>query len=283
MECKGWIALDIDGTITLDVYSVPDEVIAYLRSLQSEGWQIAMATGRPFRFAQMALSGFDFPYLFLPQNGSAALQMPEKTVLFKRFLPWDAMALIEQAFEGTGTSFIVYMGFERGDLCYFRPDQFSKNDFSALHAWQDRQKEEWTAVDRFTSDLIPEFSLVKCFGPFPLMQKIAARLIATERFQVSLLVSPLDPQRAILLITDVHASKGLSLRDAVQRLGRGHLVIAAGDEENDVSLLRAADIKIAMPHAPDALKSMADFIAPPTGQNGIIEALQKAIKQGRQG
>ena len=70
---KGWIALDIDGTITLDKYSVPQPVIDYLGSLSRSGWRIALATGRPYAFASMALSKFDFPYVFLVQNGSAGL------------------------------------------------------------------------------------------------------------------------------------------------------------------------------------------------------------------
>src|SRR5690606_28845072 len=100
---KGWIALDIDGTITLDKYSVPKPVTDYLRDLHRNGWKIAMATGRPFRFASMALSEFDFPYVFLCQNGSVALEMPSRNILFKRYLSWDAIGLIEKAVEVTGS------------------------------------------------------------------------------------------------------------------------------------------------------------------------------------
>ena len=63
MKGKGWIALDIDGTITLDKYSVPDPVIAYLRELNSSGWKIALATGRAFCFAKIALEKFNFPFV----------------------------------------------------------------------------------------------------------------------------------------------------------------------------------------------------------------------------
>jgi len=281
MESKGWIALDIDGTITLDKYSVPKPVTAYLRQLQGEGWRIAMATGRPFRFAAMALAEFDFPYLFIPQNGSGALEMPGKKVLFKRFLSWKVIPAIEQAFEGIDSDFIVYMGFEKNDLCYFRPHRFSKDDQPAMEAWQERQKEEWQPVEQFTPELIPSFSLAKCFGLFDRMEKIAKRLLAANLFQVALMRNPFDPQSAIVLITDLHASKGLALQEAFRRLGRGPLVIAAGDDTNDVSLLNVADIKIAMAHAPDVLQEIADFIAPPAEQQGIIHALQLAIRNGK--
>jgi hydroxymethylpyrimidine pyrophosphatase-like HAD family hydrolase len=58
-------------------------------------------------------------------------------------------------------------------------------------------------------------------------------------------------------------------------------VIAAGDDENDISLLMAADTKIAMAHAPESLQQVATFIAPPTKDQGIIKALQMALRNAR--
>jgi hydroxymethylpyrimidine pyrophosphatase-like HAD family hydrolase len=59
--------------------------------------------------------------------------------------------------------------------------------------------------------------------------------------------------------------------------GRGDLVVAGGDDENDLSLLQAADVKIAMPHAPEILRKIADFMAPPVEEQGIIHALKIVI------
>ena len=278
---KGWIALDIDGTITLDKYSVPDPVTAYLRQLSRDGWKIAMATGRPFRFASMALSQFDFPFIFLCQNGSVAIVMPEKKILFKRYLTWDAIGSIEEAFAGIESDFIVYMGVEKDDLCYFRPHRFPEDELPEIMAWQSTQKETWEGVKEFTPELMPSFPLVKCFGLLERMEKIARRLKSLNRFQVALMRNPFEPTGSIVLITDLAASKGLSLQEVFKRLGRGPVVIAAGDDENDLSLLQAADVKIAMSHAPELLQEFADILAPPTSKMGIIHALQMATRNGK--
>jgi len=277
---KGWIALDIDGTITLDKYSVPEPVTAYLRNLQREGWRIAMATGRSFHFASIALSAFDFPYVLFCQNGSVGIEMPSRNILFKRYLTWDAIGLIEQAYEGIDSDFIVYMGVDKNDLCYFRPHRFPPDEWPAIEAWQDAQKEKWEGVERFTPELISSFPLAKCFGIFERMEKIAKRLKALNRFQVALMRNPFHPNGSIILITDSQASKGLALQEIFSMHGRGPLVIAAGDDENDISLLKTADIKIAMAHAPDVLQEFADILAPPTSKMGIIHALQMAVANG---
>lgn len=275
MKGKGWIALDIDGTITLEKYSVPDEVTAYLRSLAADGWRIAMATGRPYAFASRALSTFDFPYYFLAQNGSAVLEMPGKKLLFKRYLTESAIEVVEKAYEGIDSDFLIYSGYETGDFCYFRPHRMAEEDLRYIEDLKKRQKEEWKPVDRFAIDSFP---LIKCFGPLPRMNKVAERLRKSGRFQVTMIRDPFDENSMIILVTEKNASKGLSLEELFRKKGRGGLVIAAGDDENDLSLLKAADVKIAMAHAPEALQDAADYIAPPTKEYGIIKALQLAIR-----
>lgn len=274
MNSKGWIALDIDGTITLDKYSVPRPVTDYLRDLSRDGWRIAMATGRPVAFAQKALSEFDFPYVFLAQNGSVALEMPDKKLLFKTYIKPPSIPLFEEAYQGIDSDFLIYSGYEKGDFCYWRPQRFSQEDLDYLSDLQKRQKEKWEKTDRFT--LQDPFPLVKCFGPEKRMQKVAERL--RHHFEVAKIRDPFVDGCYLLLVTDKQASKGASLLKLLDLKGRGGKIIAAGDDENDISLLKAADIKIAMAHAPETLQKVATFIAPPTKDCGIIQALKIATR-----
>lgn len=273
---KGWIALDIDGTITLDKYSVPQPVTDFLRGLSEEGWKVAMATGRPFAFASMALSKFDFPFIFLPQNGSVALEMPGQQLLFKRYLSSSVVPWLEEAYEGIDTDFVIYAGYEKGDFCYWRPKRLSPEDHRYLEDLQKRQRESWRAVDRYEG--LSDFPLIKCFGTEMQMEKVAHRLKRSGKFQVAKIRDPFVEGKFLLLVTDILASKGESLKGVFSRFGRGDHVIAAGDDENDLSLLEVADTKIAMHHAPEILQKNAHFIAPPTKDQGIIQALKMALR-----
>jgi hydroxymethylpyrimidine pyrophosphatase-like HAD family hydrolase len=277
---KGWIALDIDGTITIDKYSVPEAVTAYLKGLEREGWKIAIATGRSFHYASLALSQFDFPYTLICQNGSVALEMPSQNILFKKYLSWDALGPLNEAYEGIDSDFLVYMGVEKKDLCYFRPHKFLEGSRPAVRAFQETQKESWQAVPEFTPDLGPSFAVAKGFGAVEQMKLVAERIHG--RFQAPLIRNPFAPGAAIVLITDLSTSKGHALQEVFCKKGRGDLVIGAGDDENDISLLKVADIGIAMAHAPEVLQEHADILAPPTSNLGIIHALQMAI-DGKKG
>lgn len=279
MEKEGWIALDIDGTITLDKYSVPEEVIHFFHTLHEKGWQFVLATGRPFRFASMALQKFDFPYLLLPQNGSIALEMPAKTPLFKSYISKTLIPVVEQAYEGIDSDFLIYAGYENGDACFYRPKRFAQDELTYLSDLAQRQKEEWHEVNDFRQLPLESFPLIKCFGPELRMRRVADRLRLSQHFEVAQIRDPFVLGTSILLVTDKQASKGKSLSKALSLKGRGKCVVAAGDDENDISLLETADIKIAMDHAPKQLTDIATFIAPPTKQNGIIQALEIALRK----
>lgn len=275
---KGWIALDIDGTLTQERYSIPKPVIAYLHEQQLSGWSIAIATGRSSLFACMALSAFDFPYVLLAQNGSVALQMPQKNTLYKKYLPVSVIADVEKAISGIRGNFLVYSGPEKGDLCYYKPDTFSSEQLDYVLRLQEREKEPPRPIDSFQS--LTEVPLIKCFGSTDQMAHLAERLRKTGHFQIAFIRDPFEGNDSLLLLTEQSVCKGSSLQEIMNRLGRGEMVIAAGDDANDESLLEQADIKIVMPQAPDFLKQQADLIAPPVSKLGILTALQEIIGHG---
>ena len=275
MTDKGWIALDIDGTVTEDKYSIPLPVIAYLKVLAATGWKIAFATGRSYKFAMIALSALDFPYYFLPQNGSVALKMPEVHVIEKNYIPFEQLQFAESGIDKADCDCLVYAGFDSGDSGFYRPSHFSPKGQAYIDELQRREKEHWTQLTTFSKCGLSEFPLLKYFGSHEQMDFIEAKLSA--RFHVTKIKDPFYQDVQLLLVTAKHASKGLSLARLMEKEGRGSKVIAAGDDSNDISLFEQADVKIAMPHAPKFLLDKANLIAPPTSQLGIIAALTEAI------
>ena len=80
MEHKGWIALDIDGTITDATHHAPKEVVDFLHSLVDCGWEIVLITGRTFSFCHFVVRELDFPFYLGIQNGADILLMPKKSL-----------------------------------------------------------------------------------------------------------------------------------------------------------------------------------------------------------
>jgi len=79
-----------------------------------------------------------------------------------------------------------------------------------------------------------------------------------------------------LEIIPVGASKGAALARLTAHLGVPlERVVAVGDQENDVEMLGAAGLGVAMPHAPDLVRRAADRIAPAGPEGGLLRLFRE--------
>ena len=56
-------------------------------------------------------------------------------------------------------------------------------------------------------------------------------------------------------------------------------IIAAGDQENDLELIRGAGLGIAMTHSPEAVKAVADRIAPRFEEGGLLPLFRELLPE----
>jgi len=275
---KGWIALDIDGTVTDNVYSVPHAVTQYLKSLYEKGWQILFVSGRTFSFGSKTLSSIDFPYFFAVQNGADILEMPNKKLIKRNYLNKTIIPLIEKVYENAEEDFIIYAGFEKGDFCYFRPSRFSPSLLNFLRHLQGLCPEPWKEVNDFNVDELQDFPLLKCFGTYEDMKGTHEILKQVPDIHATLIRDPMCEGLYLILVTHKGASKGDALMSIVtQSKEKKGPIIAAGDDRNDISMLEKADISIVMETAPAEVLSKAHLIAASAAKEGIIQALELAI------
>jgi len=88
-------------------------------------------------------------------------------------------------------------------------------------------------------------------------------------------------RRDYLEIIPVAASKGAALARLADHLGVPlPRVVAVGDQENDLEMLREAGLGVAMPHAPEPVRRAADRVAPDAAEGGLL-ALFAELFPGR--
>ena len=54
-------------------------------------------------------------------------------------------------------------------------------------------------------------------------------------------------------------------------------MVGIGDSYNDIPLLRLCGLGIAMGNAPDELKAVADYVAPPVEEDGLAVAIEQFV------
>ena len=55
--------------------------------------------------------------------------------------------------------------------------------------------------------------------------------------------------------------------------------IAVGDQENDLEMIRAAGLGIAMPRAPETVRRAAGRVAPPDEQGGLLALFTEILPE----
>jgi HAD superfamily hydrolase (TIGR01484 family) len=276
---KGWIALDIDGTLTADVHCIPSQVVERLFRLQKEGWRIVFVTGRTFSLSHRVLKVCAFPHYIIVQNGADTLKMPEEQLIDQRYLSHAALAAVEEAYKGREEDFLVYAGYKKGDFCYFRPRKFSRKLLAYLEKLKAFAPAEWRAVEDFNGSVEGHFPLIKCLGTQEDMQAVSRTLQSCPSLHVTYIRDGVCPDLYINLVTDVHATKGDGLGALIAQSPCKGPIIAAGDDLNDATMLERADIKIVMETAPKELLEIATIVAPAAARCGILDGLQEALQR----
>jgi Cof subfamily protein (haloacid dehalogenase superfamily) len=270
-----FIALDIDGTITDQMHSIPKRVVSYLKSLQSRGWRIIVLTGRPYCFCVRALSSFDFPYIFSSQNGSFAWDMPRKKTIFKSFIKKGILEVIEKEMGDLDVFMMVY----GRNNCFVKEVKGFEN---YVEKFENLLGREVFYLKNFSHSHLKGLALAKCVGPKEELEILQERLKKVFRDLEIHFVKDvfIGGDYYLLLITDGKISKGSAILKILEfeKVKKG-VVIAAGNDVNDLSMFNVSDIKIAMEDSPKKLLENADIIAPSSKKEGIIEGLKLAIKK----
>lgn len=274
----GWIALDIDGTITDETHHAPPEVVEFLHSLEKKGWELVFITGRTFSFGYSVVKNFDFHYYLAVQNGADILYMPSKDLVARHYLNDQVIPILQEAYRGEKEDFLLYAGYDHGDFCYYRPNHFSPKLKEHLKKLMALSPEPWKPVENFDFEHGLSFPLAKCLGTKEAMQRINKALLNLPNISATMIRDPMGEDIYLNLVTAKEATKGEALHVVRNTLGDGGAVIAAGDDLNDISMLEVADVKIVMASAPSEMHPMATILAEHGKEHGIIEALKKAIK-----
>ena len=210
------------------------------------------------------------------QNGADILQMPDQTLVSQSYLPGDMVSSLEKIYMDREEDFLIYAGFQKGDFCYYRPSRFSADLMTHLEKMKELSPEPWKAVETFEFAKHDAFPLIKCLGSESMMSAVNRSLNGLEGICATLIRDPLTEGVYLNLVTDRQANKGSALERVIAQMGKRGVVIAAGDDRNDISMLQAADVSIVMQTAPAEMHTEADIIAKPAIDFGIIGALQEA-------
>ena len=259
------LMLDLDGTARSRVHGVTSGVRAAVAAARARGVRVCVATGRMWRSAEPWIHalGADSPAILY--NGGQVLDFAAERILYERRLPREAaraaLAVVRRA---TGVQ----------PLLYVRDRVYAERHDPRLDAY--------AVDDGLTYDIGPTFEA----------------LLSDEPHKI-LVIGPRD--RIQLLQQDVRAAAAPGPRCAIGAGVPGdpsvrespraprwmrcsppsasppRRSIAVGDNWNDLEMIQAAGLGVAMGHAPQGVRERADYVCGTAEQEGVREVIERFL------
>ncbi|MCI6904424.1 Cof-type HAD-IIB family hydrolase [Streptococcus alactolyticus] len=263
------LALDLDGTLFDSQKVVSEENKQALRAARDKGVKVVITTGRPLKAVEDLLDELDLisdeDYIITFNGG--LVQKTNGKILDKSQLTRDQLRRLHGALEPLGLPFdvlsdgIVYSLPSQGNHSHY-PQANPKLTFVELDSFDEIPKD--VIYNKVVSVTDPEF-LDK-----QILQLPKDLYEAFEIFKSREIILEMMPK-------GVHKAAGL--QQLIDHLGfLPEQVMAMGDEENDLSMLKWAGLGVAMANAVPKVKAIANHTTTRTNEeSGVAETIEEYI------
>lgn len=258
------IATDIDGTILKHNYEFTQEVKDCIKKLTEYGIKVVLVTGRMYSATLHIIKelGLETP---ISSYHGGLIKYKGKTIYEKNLNSEDAKEIINWAKKNN-----IHINLYLNDELYVEEDNLT--------------------IQRYIKQGISKFN-IKPFDQVKLEKINKIVLIDFEdeskvtmwRDYLATNYSNLHIVKSTPHFCEVCHSLAKK-SDAVDFLReywkfKKEEVLTIGDQNNDIDLLKAGGIKVAMGNATDELKALADYVTDTVNNNGFVKAVEKFIEK----
>lgn len=263
------IAMDLDGTLNNDQKVITEETRAALMSAQEKGIRLALASARPspglFR-ERDALRLQDHNGILMSYNGGRIVDAATNEVLFETSMDLQETKQVLRMLEKLPVTPIL----DDGKQFFVTDKNAYKVDYECYN-----NRMECTEVENLADFLN--------FAPIKILMSVQPEEIgAVQALIAAFLPDGLTVVQTAAFYLEViprTINKGQGILDICHTLNIApEEVIAFGDAENDIPMLRTAGMGVAMGNADQAVKAAADMVTLTNNEDGIADALRKLLR-----
>lgn len=278
MNAVKLIALDLDGTLFNSQSQISAHNIDTIKKANEAGATVVISTGRPYSglpFEQLKGSGIRFA---ITTNGSAIYEIESGKCLFEEAMDEDIILPIldflltknihMDAFIG-GKGYTPVQCVAAGQklanppaLKHYILNTRVRVDNLPLFIHENQLK-----VQKMTLNFYPEGDIFK------------DREEVRKYLESNPAVTTVSGGYNNLEFTRADVNKGVGLQKMAQLLDIPVAqTMAVGDTENDLAIIRAAGVGVAMGNATAAVKSAADYITTSNDEDGVAAAIAHFLR-----
>lgn len=272
------LALDIDGTLLRSDGTVSARVDDALGRLARSGVKVLLCTGRRFRTAREVLDGLQWAELVACSSGALVKRLSDGATVRRCVISPDLVRrAVRIVRRHGGRPLVIVDGGEEG------PDFWYDDRGEESEGWRAYVSRNAAAYGKLVDDLSqtpPPEPLELCVpGTADLLEPAAEALRSElgDEVHVSLVMNMKYPG-CMLEINARHGTKYHALEYVAKACGVGmDEVASAGDDNNDLEMVRLSGLGAAMANATPALLAAADVVVPSNDEDGVAELIDRFL------
>ena len=258
------VALDIDGTLLNTKWEITRKTKEAIKQASAKGTHIVVSSARPYRSLIGIAEQLELGEVPVIAAGGSDLRMyPSGEVLHRVALgKRDIKRCIE--FCHRHKQYFQVFRFD-GSYYFEKETEFSKIYESRFYKGEEADFENWEWED------CSSFMVTMKDEDIDDITLAAEKEMLREYLIVKIWYNMLE-------FHPKNGGKGAALTTLAARLNIDKAdIIAVGDDTIDIPMLRSAGLAVAMGNACDALKEVADYIAPTNDEDGVAEIIKRFV------
>ena len=272
------VALDLDGTLFDNNSRISERNLTTIRSITDKGIHVVISTGRPFEgspFDQIKGTGINYA---ITANGSGIYEISTGKCLYENAMDEELVTPILNFLLTRDIHMDAFIG-GKG----YTPVQCVE---TAQKLTVPSSIKNYIITTRTRLDNILQFihenqlkvqKMTLNFYPAAdgtLIDRETVRKFLVSNPSITTVCGGYNN----LEFTRADANKGVGLRKLAEILGvNPDATMAIGDTENDLAIIEAAGIGVAMGNATDAVKARADYVTTTNTKDGVAAAIEHFI------
>lgn len=266
------IALDLDGTALNPKNLVEPSTAEAVRDAKARGVRVVVSTGRICGEAAEFARQMGTDNYMVTSGGATLSLLSEERCFMRLSMPWEASVRAAAALERVGLSTMVYVA---ENLLVTPYDELAFSRYKSNEGYLANKKvvpsvAEWVAdgrvmVDKIFSRSLDPANIARARQVLSQVEGIRVMSSASDNLEV---VSPAaDKATALFMVCRLY---GTDLAHAA----------AVGDSENDLEMLEAVGMPIAMGNAREDIQALCRHVTGDNAHDGAAKAIEWVLRQG---
>ncbi|MBV1758572.1 MAG: Cof-type HAD-IIB family hydrolase [Dethiosulfatibacter sp.] len=251
------IAFDLDGTLLNNEKLIDHDTIEYLIKLKKRNVEIIIATGRSYYDAKRLTQNLPFDYVIIANNGAVTRNPKNGMTIDRRIINHDDYSKVIQLAREHNLHPIIYVDKDALGYDIIIEREF---DFSEYNGYLSKSHKRYRITD--FSNYIENDVLSICFtGDFDPLENLRQQVLSQYPLNFSTSVSLKLHVEALMEILHLDACKWKALkRYAVVQGIADDEILAFGDDNNDIEMIKNAGLGVVMVNGTDLMKSVGNTI-----------------------